>query len=126
MITQRELKAVIDARKRAERLAKRPDVMDYLATAAGIEAGLKTLRARAEKGEAQEPGRYEFIREVKTSVTISWEKFWARISALPAVTKALAGCREARELIRQAAERDPAASFAGTRNTVSVDVVEVV
>lgn len=132
MITQRDLKAVVDARKRAAALEKDPQYLEYAAELQRLSdeiAGLAKpaavlmrerhlaevgtlLDALKERTKAEEPVEAgKLTLSYKRTPAVSWEGFWKSVALLPVMAAALARCEQARELVRQASTKDTAAPF---------------
>lgn len=124
MITQKELKGYLDTRRRVQRLEKRKDVADYLATQRSAAETLASIRKRFESGEQVQAGPFHFVREVATSPVVSYEKFWGALLAIPAVALTVLNSELAQVLVQQLRRRDPSAEFIGKRNAVTVDVLD--
>lgn len=118
MIRQAELLEVLELAGTVAAMERRPAVRSYLAAEHLLSERLAGLRKRVREDEPVQSGRLRLA--VKRSLVVSYEKLVALLRCLPPVERVLQHVVEARDLIRQAADRDPCAAFVSERLTVEV------
>lgn len=124
MIQQRELRAVLAARRRASDLEAVPEVQAWrraTETADGLEAEVRT---RLEAGEEVELGRLRCQLSVKLTARVAWEKLLTALLKLPALDRAFSREAQAQTMLRLAREKHSGSPFVSFARGVSFSIAE--